>query len=236
MNKAELQHIREAERQYHEEYFENVALFEEGTWLEQPTPIILELLKYFDLRSPIQVLDLGCGVGRNSIPLASMLKPAGGHIHCVDLLDVAIDKLNEYSQEHQLEEVITTQQSDISEFPYEKEAYHYILAVSCLEHAKSEASLKRILASFVEGTISGGINYIDMNTNIQEYNINNGHQRKPLFEVNLSSEEAIHLLRTHYEGWEELHMDTTPIAIEINRDGIPVCLQSDCLAFAVRKP
>ena len=52
------------------------------------------------------MLDLGSGVGRNSIPIAQKIKNASGTVTCVDLLDSALTKLQIYSKEHDVFEVI----------------------------------------------------------------------------------------------------------------------------------
>ena len=82
----------------------------------------------------MNVLDLGCGIGRNSIPMAETLKNRNGRIVCVDLLESAIEKLNDYSKEYGVQQYIETVLSDIEHFDIIENEYDVIIAVSVLEH------------------------------------------------------------------------------------------------------
>src|SRR5690554_5037741 len=116
MNTKELNHIREEEKKYHEQYFEENRLYEEDTWLEEPDHRVLEFLSLLDNKEPLQILDLGCGVGRNSIPMAELVKNSGGRVLCVDLLKTALDQLGIYSKQYGVESSITTHPADIGDF------------------------------------------------------------------------------------------------------------------------
>jgi 2-polyprenyl-3-methyl-5-hydroxy-6-metoxy-1,4-benzoquinol methylase len=236
MNTNDLNHIREEEKEYHEQYFADHRLYEEGSWLEEPEPRILKFLSLLNRDEPLQILDLGCGVGRNSIPMASMVKDSGGRVICVDLLQQALDQLDAYSQQYKVDSVITTHPADISDFSFLQDSYDYILAASSLEHVKSEFILKKVLHAMVKGTKASGINLIYMNTNIKEITIATGVEREPLFEIQISKEALLAHLREAYEGWEELHVTDQSLELEITRDETPVMLMADHLVFAARKP
>ncbi|SFL35885.1 Methyltransferase domain-containing protein [Paenibacillus sp. 1_12] len=233
---AQLQKIRKEEKEYHEQYFEDHKLYEEGTWLDEPVTIILDLADQVNIGQPMSILDLGCGVGRNSIPLAQKVMAGDGRVICVDLLETALQKLNHYSKQYQVQDVIYTEQADISEYQIPEGKYDYIIAASSLEHCKSVHMLKKVLDSMVQGTKSGGINCIIMNTNIEEFDAKTLKPREALFEVNLDMEKALKLLRKHYEGWKELHISDESLELAIDRDDKPVLLKADSLTFAVRKP
>jgi len=64
---------------------------------------------------PITVLDLGCGVGRNSIPIASSLQGRGGKVVCVDILQSALDKLHEYGEHYGVRASLDIRLSDIGD-------------------------------------------------------------------------------------------------------------------------
>jgi 2-polyprenyl-3-methyl-5-hydroxy-6-metoxy-1,4-benzoquinol methylase len=64
MNKID--YIREEEKKYHEHCYDNYKLFEEGSWLHKPVKTVMDLFTYFDGKPELRVLDLGCGIGRNS--------------------------------------------------------------------------------------------------------------------------------------------------------------------------
>jgi 2-polyprenyl-3-methyl-5-hydroxy-6-metoxy-1,4-benzoquinol methylase len=236
MDTQRIEHIRQEEREYHEDCFENYKLYEKGSWLDKPIPLVMELAEQLDSNRPLTVLDLGCGAGRNSIPLAQLVKPAGGTVLCVDLLDKALEKVQEYSEEFEVEDVIETQQADIGEYKIAKNAFDYIVAASCLEHVKTPGVLEKVLDSLAKGTKSGGIIFIMMNTNIEEVDKASGKKRETLIEVIIPKERALELFRAHYEGWEELHLSDEPMELEITRDDIPVLLKADSLTVAYRKP
>ena len=235
MKSIDLHHIREEEKKYHEQYFEDNRLYEEGTWLEEPDHRVLEFLSLLDTEVPQQILDLGCGVGRNSIPMAKMVKDSGGRILCVDLLKTALDQLVVYSKQYGVAPVITTHPADIGDFTFLEASYDYIVAASSLEHVKTKSIMKKVLHAIVRGTKARGINLIYMNTNIKEVTIASGVERKPLFEILIKKEEMLAHLREAYEGWEELHVSEQPVELEITRDDMPVMLKTDHLVFAARK-
>lgn len=93
--------IRKEERKYHDACYDNYKLFEEGSWLSKPVKTVIDLLPLFEEKMNLHVLDLGSGIGRNSIPIAQAIKERKGKVTCIDLLDSAIDKLMLYSKEIQ---------------------------------------------------------------------------------------------------------------------------------------
>ncbi len=62
--------IRQEEKKYHDLCYEQYKLFETGSWLYKPVKTVMDLMDYFEGKNNLQVLDLGSGVGRNSIPIA----------------------------------------------------------------------------------------------------------------------------------------------------------------------
>ncbi|MDF2961798.1 MAG: methyltransferase [Paenibacillus sp.] len=232
---SRLKLIRKEERKYHEKCFENYKLYQKGSWLHKPVPVIMEYASRFNLTHPVHILDLGCGVGRNSIPMARLVKDGGGKVHCVDLLDKALEKLKEYRSQYGVESVIETEQADIGEYRIREAFYDYIVAASSLEHVKSETVLREVLGKLAAGTKFRGINCIIMNTNIEEYDKISGQKRKPLIEIVMTKERVLETLRTCYDGWEQLHVSVSPMELEIERAGEPVILKADTLCFVVRK-
>lgn len=69
-----INYIRHEEKKYHDLCYEQYKLFETGSWLYKPVKTVMNLMNYFEGRNNLQVLDLGSGVGRNSIPLAQKIK------------------------------------------------------------------------------------------------------------------------------------------------------------------
>lgn len=91
--------IREEEKKYHDDCYANAELFKPGSWLHKPVKTIMDLLDLLDNQTEMNVLDLGCRVGRNSIPIAQRFFQKDATITCVDLLESAMIKLEEYSQQ-----------------------------------------------------------------------------------------------------------------------------------------
>ena len=90
-----LEQIRESERRSHEDVYTNHALYESGSWLQKPVKTVIELLPYFEKVKELRVLDLGCGVGRNCIAIARHFSHIPCRIDCIDILPLAIEKLNQ---------------------------------------------------------------------------------------------------------------------------------------------
>ena len=153
-----------------------------------------------------------------------------------NLLEVALEKLNIYSKQYNVDSIISIERADIGDYYFKEAAYDYIVAASSLEHVKSEPVLKKVLNSLVKGTKKAGINLICMNTNIEEIMISSGSDRKPLFEILISKDDMLAMLHEAYQDWEKLHVSDHPLELEINRDEKPVMLKADHLIFVARKP
>lgn len=87
--------IRESEKESHIETYSSIQLYQPGTWLQNPVKTVMKILPYFTNYNEIKILDLGSGVGRNSIPIAQYLSDKDCIIDCVDILELAIEKLKQ---------------------------------------------------------------------------------------------------------------------------------------------
>jgi 2-polyprenyl-3-methyl-5-hydroxy-6-metoxy-1,4-benzoquinol methylase len=83
----------------------------------------MDLVSRLDLEKPVAILDLGCGVGRNSHPLARKVDQGGGRVICVDLLDKALHKLERYSQKYGVAKVSATDPAYIGDSCIPEEEY-----------------------------------------------------------------------------------------------------------------
>lgn len=108
-----INYIRQEEKQYHGLCYEQYKLFEIGSWLYKPVKTVMDLMGHFEGQNNLQVLDLGSGVGRNSIPIAQKIRNTSSTVTCVELLNSALTKLQTYSKEHDVFEVIKTKQAAI---------------------------------------------------------------------------------------------------------------------------
>ena len=115
--------------------------------------VILESLELFNLKG-MQVLDLGCGVGRNSIPIAQRIKADNGKVTCIDLIPSAIKKLLEYAEQYEVKVEIVTEIADVEFYEIKQSYYDYIIACSSLEHVSSEDAFRCVIERIIQGTKS----------------------------------------------------------------------------------
>ncbi|WP_339320048.1 class I SAM-dependent methyltransferase [Paenibacillus sp. FSL R10-2734] len=227
--------IRTEEKKYHDMCYDSYNLFEPGSWLHRPVKTVIDLLEEYRDQEYLSVLDLGAGIGRNSIPIAESMKNRNGKVVCVDLLESAIEKLEGYSRKFGVEPFIVTRLSDIEHFIIDQGEYEIILAVSALEHVSSEKALEKKLSEMISGTKTNGTNCIIIGSNIQEVNLENGQELDPMFEVNISRERMMELLDHQYTGWEVKQRFVKQLEFEIDRKGQPVKLTTDCITFVAKK-
>lgn len=230
-----IDYIREEEKKYHEHCYENNQLFAEGSWLHKPVKTVMDLFSHFEGKNELAILDLGCGVGRNSIPMAEIVRNKKGQIICVDLLDSALAKLEIYSKESNVEDIITPVKSDIEEYCIAPDHFDIIVAVSSLEHVRSIEKLDKVLRDMAIGTKNNGVNCLIINTNVRETDLTTNESLEPLIEINLTTEQAWSILDHSYSDWERITNIVKPLEFEISRDGKPVLLSSDCITLVVKK-
>lgn len=201
MDNKTLKSIRDAEKASHIEIYTTAKLFESGSWLQKPVKTVMDLVPYFQNHDNINILDLGCGVGRNCIPLAQEFK-GRCKIDCIDILDFAIEKLNNNSMDFGVENEIHSIVSSIDDYKIPENGYDLIIAVSALEHVDSIESFKTKLNEICKGTKENGIVCLIINSQITEINKEDGLSLIPQFEVNLKTEKLLNLLNETFEGWE----------------------------------
>lgn len=233
MNRIEF--IRKEEKKYHDYCYDNYKLFEEGSWLHKPVKTVIDLISLFDGKDDLSVLDLGSGVGRNSIPLAQAIKENGGTVVCVDLLDSALQKLNQYSEEYEVKEVIQTEKADIGNYDIKPNNFDFIVAVSSLEHVQSEEVFGKVVQRMADGTKYNGINYIIVNSEVEEIDMDTNKKLDALMEINIPTEEMMNKLRQIYDGWELLNIIVKPLEYKIFRNEKSVLLKTNAITYAVRK-
>ncbi|EEK81137.1 hypothetical protein bcere0010_52630 [Bacillus cereus ATCC 4342] len=195
----------------------------------------MDLMDYFEGQNNLQVLDLGSGVGRNSIPIAQKIQNSSGTVTCVDLLDSALTKLQTYSKEYGVINNMKTEQAAIENYYIQRNTYDYIVAVSSLEHVQSEEGLKKVLHSMKEGTKSGGMNCLIINSNIQEIDLHTNEELDALIEINLPTEDMIHLLKSIYKEWKEIKVEIKELVYNIVRDERIIQLKTNAITFVVQK-
>lgn len=233
MNKIEF--IRKEEKKYHDYCYNNYKLFEEGSWLHKPVKTVIDLILLFEEKDDLNVLDLGCGVGRNSIPLAQAIKENGGTVVCVDLLDSALQKLNQYSEEYEVQEVIQTEKADIGNYDIKPNNFDFIVAVSSLEHVQSEEVFRNVIQRMADGTKYNGINCIIVNSEVEEIDMDTNKKLDALMEINIPTEEMMNILKQIYDGWEVLNIIVKPLEYKIIRNEKSVLLKTNAITYVVKK-
>jgi tellurite methyltransferase len=232
MNRIE--RIRMEEKRYHDHCYEQYQLFEEGSWLHKPVRTVMELFAELDELESADVLDLGCGVGRNSIPLAQRLLHRSGRIVCVDLLDSALSRLQDNAQQYGVEELIVPVKADVGDLAIAHAEYDYIVSVSCLEHVSSEEVFAGLLARMIQGTKPNGIHCFIISTHVRETDVQSGESLEVLYEINFRTDDLLELLKQHYSGWTVLRQTVKPYELDIDRNGRQIRLQGDVVTWAVR--
>lgn len=233
MNRIE--NVRKAEREYHDYCYDNYTLFEKGSWLYKPVKTVMDLLPHFESREKVKVLDLGSGVGRNSIPIAETIKGKQAKVVCVDLLDSALQNLRKYSKEYKVDKIISTVRSDIGTYEIEPYGYDFIVAVSSLEHVESEEILDHVLEQMMMGTSKNGINCIIVNSEVTEITMETNETLDAGMEVNIETGKMLNKLQHAYDGWEVLKQLVKPLEYDIIRNDEPILLKTNAITYVVRK-
>lgn len=234
MNTDILKLIREAEKTSHIEIYSTSRLYESGSWLQKPVKTVMDLIPFFENHQEINVLDLGCGVGRNCIPIAQEYK-GKCKIDCVDILDFAIEKLKQNNNEYDVENEINGIVSSIDDFEIKANHYDLIIAVSALEHVDNVESFKNKLIEISNGIRKNGIVCLIINSQIVEINKENGQQLVPQFEVNLETQELISLLNNAFDGWEIIKNTIRSQRYDIPRENCVSDLATDVVTLVARK-
>ena len=230
-----IQSIRESERKSHMELYSNEELYREGSWLNKPIKTVTDLFPLFEGCKEFRALDLGSGVGRNSIAVAKKFKDIFCKIDCVDILELAIEKLQENAKRFEVEACIHGEVCPIEEFKIAPNTYDLILAVSALEHIDSRESFVKKLEEMREGIKLHGVACLVVNSEVREKNKETGEELFPQFEVNLPTEELQELLERDFKGWEVLKSTVRGQQYDIPREVCISELSTNVVTYVVRK-
>ncbi|MBP2000314.1 2-polyprenyl-3-methyl-5-hydroxy-6-metoxy-1,4-benzoquinol methylase [Paenibacillus shirakamiensis] len=236
MSQANFEEARQAEEAYHSKLYQENDILEPGTWMSRPIPLVMELLDRILLhRSDVRIMDLGSGAGRNTIPLAQKLQGNESRIIGVDLLEEAVQKLQENAEKYGVQRFVESRQGDAEHTDFQENHYDYIVACGCLEHVSSEKALREVIQRMQKGTRLGGIHCIAMNTNIEEVEQETGKAVEPLIELNLQSQQAFDVLNQAYEGWNVLKEHSVLQSIEEEKYDTPTEFRSQSITFVAQR-
>ncbi len=235
MNSDILKSIRDAEKESHIEIYSTARLFESGSWLQKPVKTVMDLLDYFNNYSKLNVLDLGCGVGRNCIPIAQKFRNIPCSIDCIDILDFAIDELNNNSIDFGVKEEINGIVSSIDDYEISDSRYDFIISVSALEHINSENAFIEKLKEIEKGTCKNSIVCLIINSEITEIHKENRQKLIPQFEVNLKTEKLLEILKETFDGWETIKTTVRNQQYDIPRKNCVSELTTNVVTFVAKK-
>lgn len=227
--------IRRAEAQSHTQIYTEAELYQKGSWLYKPVQAVLDVLLLFEGCTSFRGLDLGCGVGRNCIPVAEYFKNTDCRIDCVDILPLAIEKLEENVVGYNVVDCIHGIVSSIDDYEIEANAYDLILAISALEHVDSEAAFVDKLYQIRDGLRNNGIAILVLNTNVQETDKYTGEKLQPQFEVNWNGDSLAAVFDEMFDGWKCLRHTTVHQKYDIPRDEKIAVLDTDVVVYTVQK-
>ena len=227
--------IRRSEEQSHVQMYSEHRLFEQGSWLSSPVKSVLSLLTHFQHCQSLHVLDLGCGVGRNSIPIAKSFSAIPCIVDCVDILPLAIEKLRENSALHQCSHSINGIVSSIETYPITQNTYDFIFAVSALEHICSYEAFLQKLHEIKNGLKRSGLFCLIISTDISETDLSSGEMLVPQFELNLTSQVLKNALMQVFEK-DTLVTETCSVQqYTIPRDERQVQLSANVYTYVFKK-
>ena len=195
----------------------------------------MDLLPLYEGYTDFRALDLGCGVGRNCIPVAQHFRSIPCRVDCVDILELAIAKLNENAQQHAVENCIQGILSSIDDYEIDANSYDLIMAISALEHIASRSAFEKKLTEIRDGLRQGGIACLIVNSGVIEHDKSTGNELLPQFEVNIPTSQMQDLLENTFAGWQVIKHTIVHQKYDIPRENRIADLETDVVTYVVRK-
>jgi SAM-dependent methyltransferase len=195
----------------------------------------MELLPLFEGYTQFVALDLGSGVGRNSIPVAQHFSGIPCRVDCVDILELAITKLNENTQKYGAVNSIRGIVSAIDDYEITADSYDLVMAISALEHIASQSAFEKKLNEIRDGLRHGGIACLIVNSGVVEHDKATGQELPPQFEVNLPTSQMRELLEKTFAGWQVIKHTIVHQKYDIPRENCITNLETDVVTYVVRK-
>lgn len=228
--------IRQAEAKSHMEAYSSFELYAAGSWLAKPVGTVMDTLVHFTDYQKLRVLDLGSGVGRNAVAVAKHFQGRECQIDCVDILEMAIEKLNENARKYGVSEAIRGILSSIDTYEIREDSYDLVIAISALEHVCSRKAFVEKLQEIKWGLRSGGIACFIVNSGVRECVKATGVDQVPQFEVNIPTAELVNLLEESFPGWMVLKRTVVHQQYDIPRENGISLVDTDVVTYVVRKP
>ena len=156
-------------------------------------------------------------------------------VDCVDILELAIAKLNENAQRYGVADCIQGIVSAIDDYEIAADSYDFILAVSALEHIASQSAFEKKLCEIRAGLRRNGIACLIVNSGVVEHDKATGQKLPPQFEVNLSTSQMQDLLEKTFAGWQVIKHTIVHQKYDIPRENCIADLETDVITYVVRK-
>ena len=230
---------------YHSEYYRRYRLFDESSWLARPDAGLMQLVNdYLMLRrepeEPVRILDLGCGVGRNAVPVAMALKEAAVPclITAVDVLAESIELLRENAEKYGVPTSIEAVVADNDCLVIAERSFDLIAAISVLEHCAGVERLGQLLGAIAGGLKDGGLARIEMTTDRHVVDLLSGRPVPTCVETPLTENAVRQMLAEAFRAedeYEVLSLEVFPYSEELEKDGRRVLWQSRQISLAVRR-
>jgi SAM-dependent methyltransferase len=229
---------KEAAAKYHTELFERAELFRKGTWLERSDEELLDITNaHFKDKQDVRILDLGCGVGRNAIPIAQIIKRNNGKVVCVDILDIAIKKLLENAERYEVSDVIEAQCADVARYPIAESSFDLTIAQSVLEQGlESKEAFVQAVCALQKGLKEKGVNYFGITTDLHELDAETAQELPKDIGYDATTEEMSLLIRGLYQKWDTLYEQVFPYEEKYVKNGRMIIWKANFFMFAACKP
>ncbi len=230
-----IEKIRENEKKSHTKIYSDEELYNTDSWLKKPIKTITEIAPLFSDKNHLRVLDLGCGVGRNSIYIAEQFEHIHCSIDCVDILEIAIDKLKNNARIYGVEDIIKGTIGTIEHFTIPKNAYDFIICVSALEHVENKEAFLSKLQDIRDGIKLNGIVCLVINSEVKELNLDTMEKLEPQFEVNLPTKAIQSYINDIFVGWHIMKNTVSFQEYDIPRDSLISHLSTNVITYVGQK-
>ncbi len=192
------------------------------------------IAEFLTSRKDARALDIGCGVGRNAIPLAKAIQQSGGRVYACDMLPSAIEQLIRYAEEMGVSAGVVGLCSDMDSLEIEPDSYDAIMAISVIEHSGSIEGVNRLLRQIANGTRGGGVVRITVSTDRKVTACDTGADVATGVETPMSKEVVESMLREEFKGWTLERLSLVPYRERLDHKGVQVfwtCTDVSFLAF-----
>ena len=153
----------------------------------------------------------------------------------MDILELAIAKLNDNAQQYGVAGKIKGIVSSIDDYEINADSYDLIMAVSALEHIASRSAFEKKLVDIRNGLRIGGIACLIVNSGVIEHDKTTGEEILPQFEVNLPTSQMQDLLENTFAGWQIIKYTIVHQKYDIPRENCIANLETDVVTYVVRR-